>query len=135
MTGLSTNPFSNAAKLLTLLVVSFATLVPGGPVETRDFSALTGLTFWGFNVFLISLGVLALASAWAMSRGNTLGAKGAITACWGYVFVILLDLGHVFPETPDPIPLALGLIEILDLILAAYVAVLAHIGLARAKAP
>lgn len=131
MHSLSQNPFRSAATLLVVLVVSFATLVPGGPVETRDFSSLTGITFWGFNVFLISLGVGALLSAWAMAKGKRAGAYGAITASWGYVFVVLLDLGHVFPQTPDPIPSLLGVIEIFDMILAAYVAALSHIGLAR----
>lgn len=122
-------PFSTSAKLLVLLVASFVTLVPGGPVETRDFSGLGGPVFWGFNVFLVSLAVLALVSAAAMLQGRRRGAYGAIAAGWGYVFVVLLDLGHVFPTSPDPIPLLLGLIEILDLVLALYVMALAHRGL------
>ena len=36
-----------AGWLLLLLVASFVTLVPGGPIETRDFSALGGAVFWG----------------------------------------------------------------------------------------
>lgn len=115
-----------AGLLLLILVLSFVTLVPGGPVETRDFSGLGGAVFWGFNVFLIALGVIALTSAALMMRGRTAPLWPAIAASWGYIFVVLLDLGHVFPTTPDPIPLLLGLIEILDAILAAYVIVLAH---------
>jgi len=124
--GSAAAPDRTAAKLLIVLVASFATLVPGGPVETRDFSALGGAVFWGFNLVLISLAVLAIASAIALLRGQTRAAWGAIAAAWGYIFVVLLDLGHVFPTTPDPIPLALGLIEILDLMLAAYVIALGH---------
>lgn len=111
---------------MLVLVASFITLVPGGPIETRDFSGLGGTVFWGFNLFLIALAVLAVVSAIAMLRGKTIAAWGAITAAWGYVFVVLLDLGHVFPTSPDPIPLMLGLIEILDFILALYVMVLCH---------
>jgi len=117
---------ARAGKLLILLVASFVTLVPGGPVETRDFSGLGGPVFWGFNAFLIALAVIAIASAWGMLRGHIKAAWGAIFASWGYVFVVLLDLGHVFPTTPDPIPLLLGLIEILDFMLAFYVMALAH---------
>ncbi len=119
-------PLRPASALLTVLVGTFITLVPGGPIETRDFTALGGAVFWGFNVFLVALALLALASALAMWRGRKAGAWGAIAASWGYVFVVLLDLGHVFPTSPDPIPLMLGLVEILDFVLALYVMALAH---------
>ena len=123
--------FIPAGKLLLLLVITFITLVPGGPVETRDFSGLGGPVFWGFNVFLVLLGIGAIASAIGLLRDSKTAAIGGIIAGWGYIFVVLLDLGHVFPATPDPIPLLLGLIEILDAILAAYVIVLCHRGLGR----
>ena len=109
-----------------LLVASFATLVPGGPVETRGFSGLGGPVFWGFNVFLVTLGVIAIAAAIGLIRGRRAAAWAAIAASWGYVFVVLLDLGAVFPRSPDPIPLLLGLVEILDFILALYVGALSH---------
>ncbi len=122
----SNAPLSTAAKLTLVLVASFVTLVPGGPVETRDFTALGRPAFWGFNVFLIGLGVLAVASSIAILRGYRTAAWGVIACAWGYIFVVLLDLGHVFPTSPDPIPLLLGLVEILDVILAGYVIALAH---------
>ena len=115
-----------ASTLLLILVASFITLVPGGPVETRDFSHLGGAVFWGFNVFLIALGLAAIGAGIVLRRGSRLAARIAIAVSWGYIFVVLLDLGHVFPVSPDPIPLLLGLIEILDAILAGYVMVLAH---------
>lgn len=116
---------------MLVLVASFITLVPGGPIETRDFTGLGSAVFWGFNLFLIALAVLAVMSAIAMLRGKTTAAWGAIIAAWGYVFVVLLDLGHVFPTSPDPIPLMLGLVEILDFILAVYVMALCHRALAH----
>lgn len=120
-----------AAQLLLLLVLTFVTLVPGGPVETRDFSALGGAVFWGFNAFLIALGIVALAAVWGMWRGLRAWAWAGIAVGWGYVFVVLLDLGQVFPTSPDAMPLLLGIIEILDAILAGYVIVLAHHGLGQ----
>lgn len=112
--------------ILLLLVGSFATLVPGGPIETRDFSHLGGAVFWGFNAFLISLSLMAIAAAIGALRGCANAAWIAVTVGWGYVFVVLLDLGHVFPTSPDSIPIALGLIEIFDFLLALYVIALAH---------
>ncbi|WP_019961635.1 hypothetical protein [Woodsholea maritima] len=115
-----------ASTCLLILVMTFITLVPGGPIETRDFSHLGGPVFWGFNAFLISLGLIAIASAVMLRFGYNLAAWIAIGVSWGYIFVVALDLGHVFPLSPDPIPLLLGIIEILDGILAAYVMVLCH---------
>lgn len=115
-----------AGYLLLVLVGTFVTLVPGGPIETRDFSHLGGAVFWGFNAFLISLCLAAVASAVGLMRGAEWAPWTAIVVSWGYIFVVLLDLGHVFPVSPDPIPLTLGLIEILDAVLAAYVLALVH---------
>ena len=115
-----------AGILLGILVLSFATLVPGGPIETRDFSGLDGSVFWGFNAFLVALGLVAVTSAVALLKGADRFVWPAIAACWGYIFVVLLDLGGVFPRSPDVIPVALGVVEILDLMLAFYVLVLCH---------
>lgn len=105
-----------AAKLMLLLVASFVTLVPGRLIETRDSSGLGGPDFWILNVFLIVLELLAIASSVAMLRSRTRAAIGAIAAAWGYVF----------PTSPDPILLMLGLIVILVFMLAPYVMALAH---------
>lgn len=121
--------FHPAGKLLLVLVLTFISLVPGGPVETRSFTGLGGSVFWGFNAFLILLGIAAILSAIGLLQDSKRAAVGAIIAGWGYIFVVLLDLGHVFPTTPDPIPLLLGLVEILDVILAGYVIILCHRGL------
>ena len=109
-----------------MVVVSFITLVSGGPVEKRDFTALGGAIFWEFTVVLILLGILAITSGITLLRGKVWAAKTAIICGWGYIFVVMLDLGHVFPITPDPIPVLLGIIEILDAILAIYVIALCH---------
>ncbi|MEQ9694226.1 hypothetical protein [Shimia sp. SDUM112013] len=125
----SSKQMKTAGDLLFVLVVSFATLVPGGPIETRDFSGLGGAVFWGFNAFLIGLALVAILAAIGLRRHRKPAAWAAITVGWGYIFVIFLDLGHVFPVSPDPIPLTLGLIEILVAMLAAYVIHLSHAAL------
>ncbi len=125
-----TRPFFHpAGKLLLLLVLTFIALVPGGPIETRNFSGLGGSAFWGFDLVLVLLGFGAITSAIGLLRDSKTAAIGGIIAGWGYIFVVLLDLGHVFPTTPDPIPVLLGVIEILGAILAVYVIVLCHRGL------
>lgn len=121
--------FKAAGVALLILVVSFVTLVPGGPIETRDFSALGGSLFWGFNVFLIALCALAFVCAIGLLRNQAWPRYPAIAAAWGYIFVVLLDLGQVFPTSPDAIPLLLGIVEIFDAILAGYVIALTHRGM------
>ncbi|RLQ89521.1 hypothetical protein D8780_09075 [Notoacmeibacter ruber] len=108
------------------LVATFATLVPGGPVETRDFKALGGAVFWGFNVYLIALGLTALLAGGMALKGKRSAGWLAIICGWNYLFVVFLDLGEVFPRSSDPMPFLLGVIEILDAILAAYAIVLGH---------
>lgn len=60
--GVSADQFAKAAGtagwLWLLPVASFITLVPGGPAETRDVSALGSPVFWGFDAFLILLGLV-----------------------------------------------------------------------------
>lgn len=43
-----------ASTLMFINVTLLAILVPGGPIENRDFNGLRGIVFWGFNVFLIT---------------------------------------------------------------------------------
>jgi len=111
--------------LLVVAVVLLASMVPGGPVETRSFGHLHGAVFWGFNVFLISLGLASFVLA-----GFSLGAHRwtfAAAAVVGllYVGVFVLDLGRVFPKTPDRMPSTLLLLEIVDTAVAGGLVVVA----------
>ena len=50
----------------------------------------------------------------------------AIGVSWAFIFIVALDLGRVFPLSPDPIGVLLGVIEILDGGLAGYVILFSH---------
>jgi uncharacterized membrane protein len=121
----SSHQRAGAGALLALLL-SFATLAPGGPVENRDFSQLSAATFNGFNAFLISLGIAGFATVYGLWKGRAWASWASIAIGWAYVIVVALDLGKVFPRSPDSTSLPLGLIMILDAILAAYVIVNGH---------
>jgi len=56
--------------LLGLVAILLSILVPGGPIENRDFSHLSGLTFWGFNAYPIALVVTTLAMNYFTSKKN-----------------------------------------------------------------
>jgi len=112
--------------LLLTLLLSFASLVPGGPVENRDFSHLTGLIFWGFNAFLITLSLSGFITTYLVWRGVRRAYWAAIVVSWLFVVVVALDLGKIFPTSPDATGFALGLIMIVDAILAGNIALFAH---------
>lgn len=116
---------------LLFLLISFATLVPGGPIENRDFSHLSGFLFWGFNAFLITLSLSGFATVFRLWRGKESGAArstywAAIIVSWLYVVVVASDLGQVFPTSPDATGFALGMIMIVDAILAVNVVIFSH---------
>lgn len=116
---------------LLALLVSFASLVPGGPIETRDFSGLEPAVYRGFNAFLTSLVLAGALAAWLVWKDRRAGYRLAIPVAWLFVAVVAMDLGRVFPVSPDPTGFVLGLILVVDGILAAYVAAFAHRALGR----
>lgn len=104
-----------AARLLVtaLLVASalnLALMVPGGFVETRDFSAYPALVLGAFNVFLTVLGLGSLVLAYIIIKtGRAYGWAGL--AGLAFVGVYLLDLGRIFPVPPDPMSTLLATLE------------------------
>ena len=114
------------AICLLLLIVSFATLVPGGPLENRDFSHLSPQVFWGFNAFLLSLGFVSLVVIFLAWQGKKTAFWTAIIVAWLFVGVFILDWSGVFPTSPDPMGFGLCLVEIFDLMLCVYVLLFSH---------
>lgn len=55
----------------------------------------------------------------------------AISVGWIYIILFGIDLAHVFPPNPE-MPVPLGIIEVIVIILAAYVIVCSHKALERA---
>ena len=108
------------------LLLSFSSLAPGGPVENRDFSHLSRATFNGFNAFLISLAIAGFVSIFFIWKRKREAYWAAIVIGWLFVMVIASDLGRVFPTSPDPTGFALGMIMIVDAILALNVVLFSH---------
>jgi hypothetical protein len=123
---LSLSPSRRLAIALWCLIGSFVTLVPGGPIETRDFSHLSPTVFWGFNIFLAGLGLVGLGGSYGAWRGRQWAAQSAIPVAWLYLGVFILDWAQVFPTTPDPMGLGLALVELFGAICSTYSLVFAH---------
>lgn len=98
------------AGLLVASALNLALMVPGGFVETRDFSAYPAVVLGAFNVFLTVLGLGSLVLAYFVTRsGKEHGWAGL--AGLAYVAVYLLDLGRIFPVPPEPMSMLLATLE------------------------
>ena len=105
------------AVLLALSAINLALMIPGGFVETRDFSAYSAAVLAGFNIFLTVLGLGSLVLAWLTWRGGVRPVWGWAAAA-GFAGVYLLDLLEIFPVTPVPMSTLLETLEWLGTALA-----------------
>lgn len=97
----------------TLLVVSarnLALMVPGGFVETRDFSAYPTIVLGAFNFFLTVLGLGSLVLAYIVTKAGR-GCGWSVLAGFAFVGVYLLDLGRIFPVPANPMSMLLATLE------------------------
>lgn len=104
-----------------LLILSsglLGSLVPGGLIETRDFSHINPITLGAFNTFLTVLAIGSILLVYFIFRE----AKWAfiVSAICGisYFLVYVLDLGVIFPVSRDPMPTALFVIEIIGTVVS-----------------
>ncbi|WP_322515158.1 hypothetical protein SR870_19470 [Rhodopseudomonas palustris] len=96
--------------LLVASALNLALMVPGGFVETRDFSAYPAMVLGGFNVFLTVLGLGSLVLAYFVTKTGE-GRGWAGLAGLAFVAVYLLDLGRIFPVPPNPMSTLLATLE------------------------
>ncbi len=96
--------------LLVASALNLALMVPGGFVETRDFSAYPALVLGAFNAFLTVLGLGSIVLAYFVAKTSK-GHGWAGLAGLAFVAVYLLDLGRVFPVPPNPMSTLLATLE------------------------
>lgn len=104
------------ATLLIMSAVMLGVLIPGGPIETRNFSGMSPVILVGFNTLLTALGLGSLALAYFVLDRR----KGAymLSAFLGveYFLVYSLDLLGIFPFSQDSMPHVLRWIEVAGVI-------------------
>lgn len=96
--------------MMLLNVFLLVILVPGGPIENRDFSKMSGFLFWGFNAFLIALGLASFFVGYLFFTGNAAITSGIFLATL-YLGVYVMDLVGLFPKSPDKMSSVLRLCE------------------------
>tara|TARA_R110002073_G_scaffold125486_8_gene270043 strand:+ start:184 stop:678 length:495 start_codon:yes stop_codon:yes gene_type:complete len=121
-------PQQPIALLLIISGLLLAVLVPGGPVETRDFSHLLPLVLGVFNLFLTILGLGSLVIGGLMLRQRIFPGWSALAGI-SFILVYALDLGNIFPQTPSTMNQALWSIEVTGLILAMPLTILSLVQL------
>lgn len=107
--------------LITTLVLSMillSILIPGGPIETRDFSHISPSILGLFNTFLTLLGMLSLLVAYFVYHSKKWAYLSAIIIGIAYFLVYVLDLAHIFPRSPSPMPFLLIAIEVTGTLLS-----------------
>ncbi|NEP25258.1 hypothetical protein [Moorena sp. SIO3I6] len=104
-----------------LLVLSFGllgSLIPGGSIETRSFSHIDPLILGIFNTFLTSLVIVSLLIVYFIFKDLKWAFIVSGLCGISYFIVYALDLGTLFPVSPDPMPQALFVIEVLGMIVS-----------------
>lgn len=103
------------ASILVFINVTLLTiLVPGGPIENRNFRGLKGVVFWGFNAFLITLGIASYLTSYLLLVENPYALSMAKIISILYFIVYMIDLGGIFPKSPDKMSKTLMLLEIVN---------------------
>lgn len=106
------------AAVLGISGIALSTLVPGGPIETRDFSHINPLTLGVFNTFLTTLCLGSLLLIYFVLRSEHWAMVMSAISGLSYLGVYGLDLAEIFPVSPDAMPPALLSIEVFGSILS-----------------
>lgn len=105
----------------TLLIVSavlLGILVPGGPIETRDFSHISPVILGIFNTFLTGLGIGSFVFAYIALKGKRWAFIVSFVCGISYFLVYTLDLFKIFPVSPNEMPAALLVIETVGILVS-----------------
>ncbi len=106
------------AGLLALSLVLLGVLIPGGPIENRNFSHISPIILGLFNAFLTVLGIASLPIAYFSIGGSDVALIAATVCGISYFLVYALDLAKIFPVSPDKMPRTLFSIEVVGLIVS-----------------
>jgi len=110
------------AALLALSGLLLSSLVPGGPIENRDFSHISVPVLLVFNIFLTALAMGSFAMAVGLLGSPERTRVATFWAAASYMVVYTADLLGWFPTSPTPMPPALRAIELAGIAVAVVLA-------------
>jgi hypothetical protein len=98
------------AALLGASAFNLTLMIPGGFVETRDFSTYPAIVLGAFNIFLTILGLGSFLLAYHLLKKDK-GYRLSALVGLAFIGVYLLDLGGIFPVPPTPMSMLLATLE------------------------
>lgn len=119
--------------LLGLSAFNFAILIPGGPIETRSFANYDATVLVAFSTFLTALGLASLVLVYVTYKGRRTAFVASALCGLGYFLVYVLDLGRIFPVSPDPMPSALWGLEVSGTIISMPLMLLSVVAASRSE--
>ena len=103
---------------LVISALLLSSLIPGGPIENRDFSHIHPIILGAFNVFLTVLDMGSFVLAYFAWQRQRWALQAAFVAAIAFFAVYAVDLAQLFPRSPTPMSFALALIEVLGMSVA-----------------
>jgi len=104
--------------ILFAIFILLVSLIPGGPVETRDFSHLSPVEIWLFNGFLTLLGFGSLILIYFLLRRKKWAYRSSFIVGVIYFVLSILDLLNIFPKSSTPMSDLLLTLEVIILVLS-----------------
>lgn len=104
--------------LLVLSTINLTVMIPGGGIDTRDFSHIPTIELSAFNIFLTALGMYSLFLPYFIIKKYKWSAISAFVCGLSYFSVYVLDFAHIFPKSPDAMPPLLVILEAVGIILS-----------------
>ncbi len=112
--------------LLAISIALLSSLIPGGPIEHRDFGHLGVTTVLSFNIFLAGLILTSAVALVLIWKGSRFGGALAFHCGVGFAGVYLLDLFEIFPTSPTTMSDVLFYVEAVGLITAGLLMAVSH---------
>ena len=85
---------TQTALWLLVSAALLTSLIPGGPIENRDFSHIHPGILSLFNVFLTTLDLGSIPLAYFAAKGRSWALKGAFAAAVAYFGVFAVDVAQ-----------------------------------------
>ncbi|HHH37528.1 MAG TPA: hypothetical protein ENK77_02805 [Epsilonproteobacteria bacterium] len=104
--------------LLVISALLLSSLIPGGPIENRDFSRIDPSILLSFNIFLTILGLGSFILAIYTLKMHRWAYLLAFVAGMSYFTVYAIDLYEIFPKSPTEMSATLLAVEMTGAIVA-----------------
>jgi hypothetical protein len=101
--------------MLALSSLLLAALIPGGPIENRDFSHIHAGVLGVFNLSLTILNLGTIVVFYYVYKQRRWAISAAFIIAVAYFVVYAIDLAQLFPRSPTPMTSHLAMVEVLGM--------------------